>query len=122
MIHRHRRLEARPRRLAVPGALSLTLEVFSSAGPTSVDVTWSLSSDHRFWFEVGGAPTKRLIDPAVVVGDEPTTISRRVTILTGPGERTPVQFFVTASVHDPRSGARLRMAAVVMPVSAVPED
>jgi hypothetical protein len=100
--------------------LSLTLEVFSSAGPASVDVTWSLSSDHRFWFDDDGAPTKRVADPAVVVGDNPTTISRRVTIVSGPGERTAAQFFVTASVRDPRTGARLRTAAVVIPATAVP--
>lgn len=116
-IFRHKKLEADPEEGKMPFDTELTCEIYSSKKESTVDVTYSLAPEHRYWFELaGGVVTKRFTDPDRPVSSDPTEIAKDVSFVSRDSGESPVFFFVTATLVEDRSGSRIRTSAAITPL------
>ncbi|MDX1396130.1 MAG: hypothetical protein R3195_17245 [Gemmatimonadota bacterium] len=118
-IHRHSELVADPRRLVVPGPLSLACEIFASRPDSVVDVTYLLAGENRYRFELAdGSLARRIVDRDNPVGLDPTRFTREVRVSTTDEGSEPLFLFIAATLVEQGSGSTVRTAAAIMPVAS----
>lgn len=114
-IFRHQKLTASPDRLSIPGHTTLRCSIYSLEEST-VDVTYSLERETKYWFEMpNGLLVKSFKDPDVAVTSDPTAIERKVKLAERLPGTNPSFFFVTAVIVEDGSGSRIQTSAAITP-------